>query len=111
MAATALSNLLQAKRGGAVISTGSVACDNVNGNSVVNDGNVALILASTAGGTVVVQSVATGDAGNLAAPTFTITLTGAQTVLTDFFNPAIYGSTLTFTASVSTISVLPVHLT
>lgn len=81
-----------------------IACDNVNGNSAANGGNLILELTSSAGGTVTVAFADQVD-GQTVAPT-TYTLTGAQTRLVGGWPVTYYGSTLTFTASVSTITYI-----
>jgi len=81
-----------------------VACDNVNGNSAVNGGTLILELTSSAGGTVTVAFANQVD-GQTVAPV-TYTFTGAQTRVVGGFPVAYYGSTVTFTASVSTITYI-----
>jgi hypothetical protein len=81
-----------------------LACDNVNGNSAVNGGTLILELTSSAGGTVTVAFANQVD-GQTVAP-ITYTFTGAQTRLAGGFPVTWYGSTVTFTASVSTITYI-----
>lgn len=81
-----------------------LACDNINGNSAANGGSLILELTSSAGGTVTVAFADQVD-GQTVAPT-TYTFTGAQTKLVGGWPVTYYGSTLTFTASVSTITYI-----
>lgn len=81
-----------------------VACDNVNGNTAVNGGNLILELTSSAGGTVTVTFANQVD-GQTVTP-ITYTFTGAQSRLVGGWPVAYYGSTVTFTASVSTITYI-----
>lgn len=80
------------------------ACDAVNGNSAENGGNLRLEFTSSAGGTVTVAFPNKVD-GQTVAP-LTYTLTGVQTRVAGGWPVNIYGSTVLFTASVSTITVL-----
>ena len=82
-----------------------VACDPTNGNSVSNGGTLVLEFTSSAGGTVSVAFPNAVD-GQAITP-LQYTFTGAQTKLVGGFPVSIYGSTLTFTASVNTITVIP----
>lgn len=81
-----------------------VACDNVNGNSATNGGTLRLEFTSSAGGTVTVTFPNQVD-GQTVTP-ITYTLTGTQTRVAGGWPVTIYGSTVLFTASVSTITVL-----
>ncbi len=83
-----------------------VACDNVNGNRAINGGSLILELTSSAGGTVTVAFPASSAVdGQLPAP-IVYTFTGAQTRLVGGFPVAYYGSEVTFTASVNTITYI-----
>jgi hypothetical protein len=90
----------------ALVKPTPVACDNVNGNSAINGGTLILELTSSAGGTVTVTFPASAAVDGQAPAALTYTLTGAQTKLVGGFPVAYYGSTVTFTASVSTITVI-----
>lgn len=81
-----------------------VACDAVNGNSAANGGTLILELTSSAGGTVTVAFPNKVD-GQSVTP-LTYTLTGVQTKIAGGYPVNIYGSTVTFTASVSTITYI-----
>lgn len=87
-----------------LVKPAAVACDNVNGNSAVNGGTLILELTSSAGGTVTVAFANQVD-GQTVAPV-TYTFTGAQTRVVGGFPVAFYGSTVVFTASVSTITYI-----
>lgn len=82
----------------------AVACDNVNGNSAINGGSLILELTSSAGGTVTVAFTKAVDGVLPAALSYSFT--GAQTKLVGGFPVDIYGSVVTFTASVSTITYI-----
>jgi hypothetical protein len=88
----------------AMVKPTPVACDAVNGNSATNGGTLILELTSSAGGTVTVAFTKSVD-GVLPAP-LTYTLTGAQTRIAGGFPVDSYGSTVTFTASVATITYI-----
>jgi hypothetical protein len=87
-----------------LVKPAAVACDNVNGNSAANGGTLVLELTSSAGGTVTVAFANLVD-GQAVAPV-TYTFTGAQTRLVGGWPVSVYGSTLTFTASVNTITYI-----
>jgi hypothetical protein len=86
----------------------AVACDNVNGNSAVNGGTTWLELTSSAGGTVTFPYAVTVDGQAVASRV--VSFTGAQTKLVGPFPTAYYGTALTFTASVSTITYIAYQL-
>lgn len=88
----------------AMVKPTPVACDNVNGNSATNGGTLILELTSSSGGTVTVSFPNTVD-GQSVTP-ITYTLTGAQTRVAGGYPVAYYGSTVTFTASASSITVI-----
>jgi hypothetical protein len=103
MAATAVTvNSLDHKT--SLVKPAAVACDEVNGNSATNGGTLILELTSSAGGTVTVAFANQVD-GQTVAPV-TYTFTGAQTRLVGGWPVSVYGSTLTFTASVNTITYI-----
>jgi hypothetical protein len=81
-----------------------VACDNVNGNSATNGGTLVLELTSSAGGTVTVAFANTVDGQTV--PPLSYSFTGVQTKLAGGWPVSIYGSTVTFTASVSSITYI-----
>ncbi|MDF2968948.1 MAG: hypothetical protein K0Q93_2726 [Nocardioidaceae bacterium] len=81
-----------------------VACDAVNGNSATNGGTLRLEFTSTAGGTVTFNFPNSVD-GQAVTP-LTYTFTGAQTRVAAGWPVSIYGSTVTWLASVNTITVL-----
>jgi hypothetical protein len=81
-----------------------VACDPVNGNRFTNGGTLTLEFTSSAGGTVSVAFAAKTD-GQTVTP-LTYTLVGAQTVQAGGWPVALYGSEVTVTASVATITVV-----
>lgn len=111
MAATPLVNTITPARTGTRYDNVAVAADNVNGNSVVNDGNLILALINGAGAqTVVVKSVAVADS-TLTPPSLTINLAASQSFLTSRFNPAVWGGVLVFTASAATVTVIPIEVT
>ena len=83
-----------------------IACDNVNGNSAINGGTLILELTSSAGGTVTVSFPASASVDGQAPASLTYTFTGAQTKLVGGWPVAYYGSTVTFTASANTITVI-----
>lgn len=109
MAATPLTNQVQVSRAGVRYDNAFVAADNVNGNSFVNDGQTVLLAVGTAGGTLTFKSVAVSDS-LLTPPNLVVTLTGTQAQAIGPFNPAVWGSAVTVTASVATITLLPVHV-
>lgn len=88
----------------AMVKPTPVACDNVNGNTVPNGGSTILELTSSAGGTVTVAFAKSVD-GVLPAP-LTYTLTGVQTRIAGGWPTDAYGTTITFTASVNTITYI-----
>lgn len=88
----------------AMVKPTPVACDEVNGNRATNGGTLVLELSATAGGTVTVSFPNTVD-GQPITP-ITYTFTGAQTRIAGGFPVAYYGSEVTFTASVNTISYI-----
>lgn len=90
----------------AIVKPSAVACDNVNGNRAVNGGSLILELTSSAGGTVTVSFPAGSYVDGQAPAALMYTLTGTQTKLVGGFPVAYYGSEVTFTASVSTITVI-----
>lgn len=89
----------------AMVKPTPVACDNVNGNKCTNGGTLILEFTSSAGGTVTVSFPNTVD-GQTVTP-LTYTMTGAQTRIAGGYPVAYYGNEVTFTASVSTITVIP----
>src|SRR5580704_5376503 len=110
MTATALS-LVQTTRKGVRYDNAAVATDNVNGNSIPNDGNVVLMLINGTGAqTVTVASIELPDGTNLAAPSLSIPLTASQSVVTSTFPPSVYGSTLNITSTAATVTIVPLHL-
>jgi hypothetical protein len=92
----------------AVVKPAAVACDNVNGNRFPNSGSLILELTSTAGGTVTVAFTQKID-GQSPAP-ISYTFTGAQTRLAGGWPPSAYGTELTITASVGTITVVALQV-
>lgn len=88
----------------AMVKPAAVACDNVNGNRATNGGTLVLELTSSAGGTVTVSFPNLVD-GQSVTP-ITYTFTGAQTRIAGGFPVAYYGSEVTFTASVATITYI-----
>jgi hypothetical protein len=88
----------------AMVKPTPVACDNVNGNTAINGGTLILELTSSAGGTVTVAFTKSVD-GVLPAP-LTYTLTGVQTRIAGGFPVDAYGTIVTFTASVGTITYI-----
>lgn len=87
-----------------IVKPTAVACDNTNGNSATNGGTLILELTASAGGTVTIAFPNKVD-GQSVTP-LTYTLTGAQTKIAGGFPVNIYGSTVVFTASVSTITYI-----
>jgi hypothetical protein len=83
--------------------TAKVAADTANGNSFINGPTVWLEATSTAGGTITVTTPYT--VGGLSITDLVITLTGAQTKRMGPFDPAVYGPTVTLTASAATITL------
>lgn len=81
-----------------------VACDAVNGNRATNGGSLILEFTSSAGGTVTVAFPNKVDGQTV--PPLTYTFTGAQTRVAGGWPVNLYGSEVTFTASVSTITVV-----
>jgi hypothetical protein len=90
----------------ALVKPTPVACDNVNGNSAINGGTLILELTSSAGGTVTVSFPASVYVDGQAPASVVYTLTGAQTKVVGGFPVSYYGSVVTFTASVSTITYI-----
>jgi hypothetical protein len=90
----------------AIVKPTPVACDNVNGNRVINGGNTILEMTSSAGGTVTVAFPASVAVDGQAPASIVYTLTGAQTKMAGGWPVQYYGSEITFTASVSTITVI-----
>lgn len=88
----------------AMVKPTAVACDAVNGNRATNGGTLVLELTSSAGGTVTVSFPNTVD-GQAITPVV-YTLTGAQTRIAGGFPVGFYGSEVTFTASVNTITYI-----
>lgn|SRR5262245_56924681 len=84
----------------------AVACDNVNGNAAINGGSLILELTSSAGGTVTVAFPTSSAVDGQAPASLSYSFTGAQTKLVGGWPVAYYGTTITFTASVSTITVI-----
>lgn len=82
----------------------AVACDNVNGNRFPNGGALILELTSAAGGTVTVAFPNKVD-GQAVTP-LSYTLTGAQTRLVGGWPVTVYGSEVTITASINTITYI-----
>lgn len=81
-----------------------LACDNVNGNSATNGGTLILELTSSAGGTVTVAFQDKVDGQTV--PPLSYSFTGAQTKIAGGYPISLYGQTVTFTASVSTITYI-----
>ena len=81
------------------------AADNVNGDSFPNGGSTILIMNNTAGssGTVTIATVLSTD--GLTAPTRQFTIPANSIRVAKLGPPAIYGSTVTVTASASTIKL------
>lgn len=90
----------------ALVEPTPVACDAVNGNKAVNGGTLILEFTSSAGGTVTVAFPASSYVDGQAPAAVVYTLTGAQTKLVGGFPVSYYGSEVTFTASVATITVI-----
>jgi hypothetical protein len=88
----------------ALVKPAAVACDNVNGNRATNGGHLFLELTSTAGGSVTVSFPNLVD-GQSVTP-LSYTFTGAQTKVVGGWPVNIYGSEVTFTASVNTITYI-----
>lgn len=88
----------------AIVKPTPVACDAVNGNRFPNGGTLILELTSSAGGTVTVSFGYTVD-GQTITP-LTYTLTGAQTKIAGGWPVNTYGSEVTITASVGTITYI-----
>lgn len=86
------------------------ACDNVNGNRATNGGSLILELTSSAGGTVEVAFPASASVDGQTVESLSYSFTGAQTKLVGGWPVSIYGSEVTFTASVSTITVIAYQL-
>lgn len=81
-----------------------LACDNVNGNTAINGGTLILELTSSAGGTVTVAFSKSVD--GVLPPALSYTFTGVQTKLVGGWPTDAYGTSVTFTASVSTITYI-----
>lgn len=94
----------------AIVKPAPVACDNVNGNRAINGGTLILELTSSAGGTVTVSFPAAANVDGQAPAPLTYTFTGAQTRIAGGFPVQYYGSEVTFTASVNTITVIAYQL-
>lgn len=90
----------------ALVKPSAVACDNVNGNRAINGGTLILELTSSAGGTVTVAFPSSVGVDGQAPASVVYTLTGTQTKLVGGWPVQYYGSEVTFTASVSTITVI-----
>jgi hypothetical protein len=88
----------------AVVKPSAVAFDPTNGNSFSNGGSLVLEMTSSAGGTVEVEFANTVD-GQAVAP-LTYTFTGAQTRIAGGWPVSRYGSNVTVTASVDTITYI-----
>lgn len=91
-----------------LVKPSAVACDNVNGNSATNGGTTYLELTSSAGGTVTFPYAVTVDGQSVASRV--VVFTGAQTKICGPFPVSYYGTTVTFTASVSTITYIAYQL-
>jgi hypothetical protein len=87
-----------------IVKPTAVACDAVNGNSASNGGTLILELTSSAGGTVTVAFADKVDGQTV--PPLSYALTGVQTKIAGGFPVNTYGSTVIFTASVSTITYI-----
>lgn len=83
-----------------------VACDNVNGNRAINGGTLILEFTSSAGGTVTIAFPASVAVDGQAPASVVYTLTGVQTKMAGGYPVQYYGAEVTFTASVSTITVI-----
>lgn len=83
--------------------TAKAACNEVDGNSYTNGPKVWAEFTSSAGGTV--TFVTPGTVGGNAIADLVVTFTGAQSKRIGPLSPSIYGDTVTFTASVATITV------
>lgn len=90
----------------ALVKPAAVACDNVNGNRAINGGTLVLELTSSAGGTVTVAFPAGSAVDGQAPASLSYTLTGVQTKFVGGWPVQYYGAEVTFTASVSTITVI-----
>lgn len=90
----------------AIVKPTPVACDEVNGNRAINGGTLILEMTSSAGGTVTVSFPASSYVDGQAPASVVYTFTGAQTRVSAGFPVAYYGSEVTFTASVNTITVI-----
>jgi hypothetical protein len=90
----------------AMVKPAAVACDAVNGNRAANGGSLILELTASAGGTVTVAFPASVAVDGQAPAPVVYTLTGAQTKLVGGWPVSYYGSEVTFTASVDTITVI-----
>lgn len=84
------------------------AADNSNGNSFSNSGVEALIVDNTTGGNVTI-TFRDKDGNTINAGATTIAAN--QTAVFGPFDPNIYGTTVTFTASSASVQVLVVDLT
>lgn len=90
----------------AVVKPAPEACDEVNGNRAINGGTLILELTSAAGGTVTVSFPASVSVDGQVPASIVYTFTGAETRLVGGFPVQYYGSEVTFTASVDTITVI-----
>lgn len=88
----------------ALVKPTPVACDTVNGNSAINGGTLILELTSSAGGTVTVAFTKPVD--GVLPPALSYSFTGTQTKLVGGWPTDAYGTTVTFTASVNTITYI-----
>lgn len=89
-----------------LVKPSAVACDNTNGNSATNGGSLTLEFTSSAGGTVTVSFPASAAVDGQAPASLSYTFTGAQTKLVGGWPVSLYGSTVNFLASASTITVI-----
>lgn len=102
MAATSLT-VRNVTASAGLIDSAKVAADNTNGNSFANGPSTWLEATSSAGGTITV--VTPNTVGGNAIADKVITMTGAQTIRIGPFDSTVYSDPVTFTASVSTITV------
>lgn len=81
------------------------AADNVNGDTFPNGGNTLLVMNNTAGSSGTVNIATTQSIDGLTAPTRQFTIPANSIRVAKLGPPAIYGSTVTVTASASTIKL------
>lgn len=107
MPATALATQSAAGVGsGGTVGTAPVACDNTNGNTVIQDGNTLLRFSSSPGGTVSFVYPVTIDGQTVPAKVVTVPASGIVWVCPGVPNNGLYPNNLVkFTASAATVFV------